>query len=262
MTQEERRIYLIRAMQDEMPAYADRMIPPDETAQKRLLRALFNVRPPRPAASEFLTIQDAYLTAEIAARGIVDGDALPTVERNSRIAIWQGDITRLRVDAIVNAANSGMRGCFRPCHNCIDNMVHTLAGIQLRLACDTIMRAQGFEEPVGTAKITPGFNLPCRYILHTVGPMIEGPLRPSDCESLARCYRACLALAAAHNVRSIAFCCISTGVFCFPPDRAAEIAVETVSRFLDAHDTIERVIFDVFTDADAARYRTLLHGSE
>ena len=258
MTQTERRIYLIRALQDEMPEYAGLLIPSDETAQKRLLRALFNVRPPLPAESGFLRIQDAYLAAEVAARGIVDGDALPAVGNNSRIALWQGDITRLRVDAIVNAANSGMRGCFRPCHNCIDNMVHTLAGIQLRLTCDKIMRAQGHEEPVGTAKITPGYNLPCRHILHTVGPMIEGPLRMSDCALLAQCYRACLALAVQNNVQSIAFCCISTGVFCFPPDRAAEIAVHTVSRFLDENDTIQRVIFDVFTDADHARYKTLL----
>ena len=175
-----------------------------------------------------------------------------------RICLWQGDITRLKTGAIVNAANSALLGCFRPCHSCIDNIIHSYAGIQLRLACNEIMEAQGHEEPVGHAKLTPAFNLPCDSILHTVGPVITGPLRRADCRLLADCYRSCLELAVENQITSIAFCCISTGVFCFPQERAAEIAVETAVGFLKQNESVRQVIFDVYTDQDLVIYQKLL----
>lgn len=258
MTQKERRIYLIRSLQAEQPRYRGIAIPEGETEQKQLLRSLMNLRPPIPAAREFLDIQDAYLSEETKQRGIVDGEALAPAVSDGRICLWQGDITRLRVDAIVNAANSALLGCFQPCHSCIDNIIHSYSGVQLRLVCHEIMEAQGHEEESGKAKITPGYNLPCKYVLHTVGPVIYGALRPHDCELLADCYRSCLELAVKNGVRSIAFCCISTGVFCFPQDIAAEIAAETVTRFLEKERSIRRVIFDVFTDRDLELYKQLI----
>ena len=241
--QEERRIWLIRELQREMPQYQDIRIPVTEEEQWNLLRSLFNVRPPYPASQEFLKVQDEYLSELVRSRGIVDAESLPASELDPRITLWQGDITTLRCDAIVNAANSALLGCWQPCHSCIDNMIHSLSGVQLRIKCNEIMQAQGHEEETGTAKITPAYNLPCKYVLHTVGPIISGPLRKEDCDLLAGCYQSCLELAAGNNVRSVAFCCISTGVFHFPQRRAAEIAVETVRQFLESHSSIDRVIY-------------------
>ena len=256
--QKERRIWLIRELQREMPQYQDIRIPVTEEEQWNLLRSLFNVRPPYPASQEFLKVQDEYLSELVRSRGIVDAESLPASELDPRITLWQGDITTLRCDAIVNAANSALLGCWQPCHSCIDNMIHSLSGVQLRIKCNEIMQAQGHEEETGTAKITPAYNLPCKYVLHTVGPIISGPLRKEDCDLLADCYQSCLELAAGNNVRSVAFCCISTGVFHFPQQRAAEIAVETVKQFLETDSSIDRVIFNVFTDRDLAIYQRLL----
>lgn len=256
--QKERRIWLIRELQREMPQYQDIRIPVTEEEQWNLLRSLFNVRPPYPASQEFLKVQDEYLSELVRSRGIVDAESLPASELDPRITLWQGDITTLRCDAIVNAANSALLGCWQPCHSCIDNMIHSLSGVQLRIKCNEIMQAQGHEEETGTAKITPAYNLPCKYVLHTVGPIISGPLRKEDCDLLAGCYQSCLELAAGNNVRSVAFCCISTGVFHFPQQRAAEIAVETVRQFLETDSSIDRVIFNVFTDRDLAIYQKLL----
>ena len=256
--QEERRIWLIRELQREMPQYQDIRIPVTEEEQWNLLRSLFNVRPPYPASQEFLKVQDEYLSELIRGRGIVDAESLPVSKLDPRITLWQGDITTLRCDAIVNAANSALLGCWQPCHSCIDNIVHTLSGVQLRIKCNEIIQEQGHEEETGTAKITPAYNLPCKYVLHTVGPIISGPLRKEDCDLLADCYQSCLELAAGNNVRSVAFCCISTGVFHFPQQRAAEIAVETVRQFLETDSSIDRVILNVFTDRDLAIYQRLL----
>ena len=258
MNQEERRIYLIRELQREMPQYKKIEIPKDESEQWRLLRSLFNVRPPYPASDDFLKVQDEYLSEVIRQRGIVDAAALPTVKADSRISLWKGDITALKADAIVNAANSALLGCWQPCHSCIDNIVHSLSGVELRIKCNEIMQAQGHEEETGTAKITPAYNLPCKYVLHTVGPIISGPLRKRDCNLLASCYQSCLELAVANGVQSIAFCCISTGVFHFPQDRAAEIAVETVSEFLRTDTCVKKVIFNVFKQEDYDIYQKLL----
>ncbi|MFQ9892692.1 MAG: protein-ADP-ribose hydrolase [Emergencia sp.] len=177
---------------------------------------------------------------------------------NDRLILWRGDITILKVDAIVNAANSALRGCFVPCHSCVDNIIHSVSGIQLRLACDELMNEQGYDEPTGKAKITPAFNLPCRYVLHTVGPIVSGQLTENHCRQLADCYRSCLELAAESKLKSIAFCCISTGEFHFPQKRAAEIAVKTVIDFLNTDDSIEKVVFNVFKQEDDEIYRNLL----
>lgn len=226
--------------------------------QRRLLRSLMNVRPPMAAEAEFLHLQDQLLTAESGERGIVRAADLPAVVGNNRLALWQGDITRLAVDAIVNAANNKMLGCFVPCHNCIDNVIHSAAGVQLRLDCAEIMERQGFDEPTGCAKITPGYNLPCRHVIHTVGPIVAGKLTDEHCRLLADCYRSCLELAAAEGLKTIAFCCISTGVFCFPNRRAAEIAIQTVTEFLAADTVIDKVIFNVFKEQDLRIYQNLL----
>ena len=225
---------------------------------RRLLRALMNIRPPLPLDPDFLRLQNALLSAEREERGVVDAAALPEVPGHPGIALWQGDITRLRADAVVNAANSTLLGCFHPCHGCIDNAIHSAAGLQLRDACARLMEAQGHPEPTGTAKLTGGCNLPARHVLHTVGPIISGPLTNADRAALASCYTACLSLAAEHGLHSVAFCCISTGEFRFPRGEAAGIAVDTVTRFLSRPTSIRKVIFNVFQDADAALYRTLL----
>ncbi len=256
MTQTERRRYLIQALLEERPEYADIQIPPDVPEQKRLLRSLFNVRMPRSISEDFLKVQDAYLQEEIRRKGITGLDSLHPVREG--IYLWQGDITTLRCDAIVNAANSGMLGCFVPCHGCIDNAIHTFAGVQLRLACARIMDGQGRQEETGGAKLTPAFNLPCRYILHTVGPIVSGRLTQRDCDLLASCYRSCLELAEENHIKSVAFCCISTGEFHFPNRQAAEIAVNTVMEFKEKTPSNMEVIFNVFKNMDAAIYRALL----
>ena len=258
MDQEERRLFCIQALLREMPQYRGVAIPGDADGQRQLLRSLMNVRPPMPASAAFLEAQDAYLQERTREKGIVDADALPATSLDPRLVLWQGDITTLACDAIVNAANSQLLGCFSPCHGCIDNIIHTMSGVQLRLKCDELMRAQGHEEPTGRAKLTPGYNLPARFVLHTVGPIVAGALTAADEAQLADCYRSCLALAAAHGLVSVAFCCISTGVFRFPQRRAAEIAVETVRACLDAGGTVKRVIFNVFKDSDLKIYRALL----
>ena len=226
MDQGERRKFLIRELLQENVQYQDLEIPAREDEQKRLLRGLMNVRLPGQIGREFLRVQDEYLQAETAAKGITELDDLSPVSEG--FYLWQGDITTLRCDAIVNAANSGMTGCYVPNHRCIDNCIHSFSGIQLRMECSEMMRMQGHEEETGKAKITKAYNLPCRYILHTVGPVIGGTPTKADCELLAGCYRSCLELAAENNLESVAFCCISTGEFHFPNDKAAQTEVDTV----------------------------------
>jgi len=257
--QKEARIWLIDRLKKENPVYAKVPAPSDEQGQKDFLRILMNVRMPRPAGSEFLEVQDAYLRREAMLKGIVDADSLEPVPSDSRICLWQGDITRLRADAIVNAANSGMTGCYTPLHNCIDNCIHTAAGVQLRWECYRIMQKQGYDEPAGQAKITDGYCLPAKHVLHTVGPIVGGKLTEEHVDLLRSCYNSCLDLAAQNGLGSVAFCCISTGVFCFPADKAAETAVRTVKDWLDSHDSsIVRVIFNVFGDRDRAIYERIL----
>ena len=287
----ERIDFLIERLLEDMPAYREEAaaLSQEERARRDFLRALMNVRPPLPLRVDFLREQDALLREEREARGVVDGRSLPTVaaERGAKAAVggkggdadgfdenfvlWQGDITRLAVDAIVNAANSALLGCFVPLHRCIDNAIHSAAGLALRAACDEIMREQGHPEPAGRAKITPGFNLPARHVLHTVGPIIApvgsrvhepgifaGVTHEAQ-QCLASCYRACLDLAAGHGLTSVAFCCISTGEFHYPPHEAAETAVKTCRAWLQVNDVPMRIIFNVFKDEDLAIYRRLFH---
>lgn len=256
MTQEERRLYLIRRLLGEHKEYAGRNIPAEETDQRQLLRGLMNIRMPGDADADFLKVQNAYLKEVLDQKGIVHAEDLD--EEEPGIVLWKGDITRLSCDAIVNAANSGMTGCYRPNHNCIDNCIHTYAGIQMRKKCADIMEAQGCEEPIGQAKITPGYNLPARYVIHTVGPVVQGSLTEKHEKLLASCYRSCLELAAENHLCSIAFCCISTGVFLFPNRRAAEIAVMTVRQFLQTDTSVRKVVFNVFKEDDEKIYRELL----
>ncbi len=256
MTQTEKRIYLIRELLKEQPRYQGLSIPADEQEQKNLLRALFNLRMPLPADDTFLKVQDEYLQTETAQKGITDIAALSPIQKD--LYLWRGDITTLHCDAIVNAANSQMLGCFCPCHGCIDNAIHTYAGIQLRLACADLMRKQNREEETGSAKITPAFNLPCRYVIHTVGPILHGHLTEKDKSLLASCYRSCLTLADQKHVTSIAFCCIATGEFHFPNDKAAQIAVQTVQEYKKQTQSEIKVIFNVFKESDYQIYRNLL----
>lgn len=256
MTQKERRLYLIRELLHEQPEYANMEIPADEQEQKNLLRSLFNIRMPKPVTSEFLEVQNAYLREETKLKGITELAGLTPIQEG--IYLWKGDITTLRCDAIVNAANSQMLGCFCPCHGCIDNAIHTFSGVQLRAACAELMEKQGHEEKTGTAKITPAYNLPCKYVLHTVGPIIRGWLTKKDKDLLASCYRSCLELAEKNGVQSIAFCCISTGEFHFPNDKAAEIAIKTVKEYMAQTNSQIEVIFNVFKESDYNIYRELL----
>lgn len=258
MNQDDRREYLIEELLKEEPQYARMRIPENAGEQKRLLRSLMNIRPPRPISDNVLEIQDEYLREEVAARGITDSAALPVSALDSRLVLWRGDITTLKVDAIVNAANSALRGCFVPCHSCVDNIIHSVSGMQLRMECDRLMNEQGYDEPTGRAKITSAYNLPCRFVLHTVGPIVAGRLTKTHCRQLADCYRSCLALAAEKGLKSIAFCCISTGEFHFPREKAAEIAVRTVVDFLRTDERLERVVFNVFKQEDYDIYRELL----
>lgn len=269
MTQSERRRILIDALLKEQQKYSgfsavsgnsDADIPADKDGQKRLLRSLMNIRMPHEADAEFIKIQDEYLRQANEEKGVVTLNDIDEVSED--IYVWKGDITRLKAGAIVNAANSGMTGCYQPCHNCIDNCIHTYAGVQLRYECAKIMRKQGYEEPTGQAKITPAYNLPCDYVIHTVGPIVQGILSGKHKKQLESCYRSCLEIADKNNIDSIAFCCISTGVFMFPNDKAAEMAVKTVKSYKEETGSRIKVIFNVFKDEDEEIYMKLLKKSK
>lgn len=256
MTQDERLDKLICYLLREKAEYKTIPIPDSAADKRRLLRALMNVRPPVPVSEDFLKVQDEYLQGVLAEKEVIRTADLTPVQPG--LYLWQGDITTLAADAIVNAANSAMLGCFVPCHGCIDNAIHSAAGVQLRLECARIMAQQQGEEPTGRAKITRAYNLPCRYVLHTVGPIIDGRVTRQDRELLASCYRSCLELAAAHGLKSVAFCCISTGEFHFPNELAAEIAIRTVKTYQQQNPNRMEVIFNVFKDCDYEIYKKLL----
>ena len=257
MTQLERLYQLNSFLLNEMPQYKKQALSfgKDEKNQFQLFRSLVNVRPPMPASFQFLKIQDEYLQAELRGKGITDMESLTAITED--LYLWQGDITTLKCEAVVNAANSQMLGCFCPCHGCIDNAIHTFAGVQLRLECNNLMKQQGHEEQTGQAKITPAFNLPSQYVIHTVGPIVQGKLKQSDCKLLADCYHSCLTLAEKNGVTSIAFCCISTGEFHFPNEKAAEIAVQAVRKYKSQTQSKIKVVFNVFKDMDYEIYRKL-----
>lgn len=265
--------FLIDYLIKEDPQYAEMRIPEDLQGKRDLFRALRNVREPKPVSEEFLRLQDEELQAQLQEKGIVElddcRDAIHRVHKpihrvrvgNTELSLWQGDITRLRVDAIVNAANAQMLGCFHPLHRCIDNAIHSAAGVQLREECHRLMLQQGHPEPTGRAKITKAYNLPCKYVIHTVGPIIpNGIPTESQKEQLASCYRNIMACADENHLESVAFCCISTGEFRFPNQLAAEIAVQTVKDYLNAHPdcSVKQVVFNVFKDEDREIYQRIL----
>lgn len=255
-TQDDRRLWLIQALLDEHEQYAQVRIPEGIDDQRALLRALLNVRPPQPVSDDFLAVQDAYLQVRTREKGVTRLRDLAPLQEH--LYLWRGDITTLAVDGIVNAANSQMLGCFAPNHGCIDNAIHTFAGVQLRLECAEQMAIQGHEERTGSAKITGGYNLPASHVLHTVGPIVGYRVTPRDQASLASCYHSCLELAARNGLRSLAFCCISTGEFHYPNDEAARIAVDVVRSYLQQTDSPMEVVFNVFKPVDHAIYRDLL----
>ncbi len=260
MTKLEKVLYLNDVLLNDMPQYKSQAenFPKTYDEQRKLLRSLMNVRPPLPINEDFLNIQDELLSEEVMENGVISISELQPTEFNSKIYLWQGDITTLNVDAIVNAANSALLGCFIPCHGCIDNAIHSVAGLQLKRDCDELMKEQGHEEKTGLAKITKAYNLPSKHVIHTVGPIIYDKLTQNDCELLASSYRESLNLAIKNNLDSIAFCCISTGEFHFPNDKAAEIAVKTVSDILSKANSEIEVIFNVFKEIDYTIYRKLL----
>lgn len=258
MTQNERLKILVDRFKEDSGEYRDLPVADDVTEQKRILRSLMNLRMPRPLDADTLRIQDEYLRESARARGITEPADIPVVE--GVISLWQGDITLLAADAIVNAANSQMLGCFVPMHACIDNCIHTFAGVQLRAACAERMDAlrarfgRDYEQPTAVPMLTNAYNLPAKKVVHIVGPIVDGRLTPAHERQLADCYRNTLDLCAENDLKSVAFCGISTGVFRFPADRAAHIAVATVRQWLSEHaGQMERVIFNVFSD----RARTL-----
>ena len=275
MTQDQRLNFLVQRFREDARDYQN--IPTGETAEERrtILRSLMNIRMPGMLDQETLDIQDAYLLERNAEKGIVSPSEIETVAASLGsshpfapvLSIWQGDITRLAADAIVNAANSQMLGCFVPMHTCIDNCIHTYAGVQLRAECHRQMRdlrrkyGADYEQPTAVPMLTGGYNLPAKHVIHVVGPIVQGSLSPALEADLASCYRNVLDLCREHELRTVAFCCISTGVFRFPNDRATEIAVETVTRWLEQNNgQIDRVIFNVFKEEDLALYGKLLCG--
>ena len=272
MTQAERLDYLVEAFKADSGKYRDLPVPEDGEGKRRILRSLMNIRMPGPLDAGVLEVQDAYLRRRSREKGIVAAADIPTLaDRGSRrpfagrLSLWQGDITRLAVDAIVNAANSQMLGCFQPCHSCIDNCIHTYAGVLLRAECHrqmTALRARygrDYRQPTAVPMLTGGYDLPAKHVIHVVGPIVEGDLTPALEQDLADCYRNSLDMCLHHDLRTIAFCCISTGVFRFPNARAAEIAAGTVTAWLGEHPVeMDRVIFNVFKDEDRAYYEKLL----
>ena len=264
MTQEQRLDYLVEAFKADSEEYKDLQTPTDMEGKKRILRSLMNIRMPGKMDDAVLRIQDEYLKERIQENGIVELSDIPVIRDG--LSIWQGDITRLAVDAVVNAANSQMLGCFRPCHSCIDNCIHTFAGVELRAECDRQMRklrgryGRDYEQPTAVPMLTEGYNLPAKKVIHIVGPIVPDRLTPALERDLADCYRNTLDLCAENGLCSVAFCCISTGVFRFPADRAAEIAVESVTAWLENNSgKVDRVIFNVFNDRDKGYYEQLLH---
>lgn len=268
MNKDEKVTYLIEYLMKDQAGYAHMQIPSAYLEKRKFLRALMNVRMPIGLSEEFYKIQDELLKEEALERGIVSVDALPTLaevfpesklKNKERIVLWQGDITRLSADAIVNAANSQMLGCFIPGHMCIDNVIHSAAGLGLRDECAMIMGMQGYEEPTGKAKITSGYNLPAKHVIHTVGPIVQHTVTKEQEEELRSCYYECMKLAQKEGLESIVFCCISTGEFHFPNERAAQIALETIDEFLEI-GSLKKVVINVFKDMDLRIYEELIKG--
>lgn len=273
MTQEDRLDYLLKEFKEDSVRYRELEVEDDYTEKRIALRSLMNIRMPKKMAENVVAVQDEFLTLEAEEKGIVPLADIPTVREQyhsghpyaDKLSIWQGDITRLAVEAIVNAANSQMLGCFVPCHGCIDNAIHSAAGIELRAECSHRMNQKRiqygprYEEPTGQAMLTKGYNLPAKYVIHTVGPIVGYGLTEELRQDLKKCYANVLQCCMDNGIRSVAFCCISTGEFRFPNEDAARIAVETVTSVLETHeDRFDRIIFNVFKDLDKEYYERLL----
>ena len=258
MTQQERLRYLLEGLvaeyKEKHSEHID--IPVSEEEQFTLFRALCNIRPAGAMPAEWMKIQDEYLNTLAYEKGIVTINDME--EREAQIYLWQGDISRLSVDAIVNAANNKLLGCFAPNHKCIDNEIHTFAGIELRMECARMTEYMEMPEKTGVARMTYGYNLPAKHVIHTVGPIIDEEVTDKERHELASCYRSCLQLANAYNLHSIVFCCISTGEFRFPNEEAAQIAVHTVRTYLKESNSKIKVVFNVFKDIDYGIYDKLL----
>lgn len=253
--------FILKELIIKKPEYRNVQIPVDLEEKRKLIRALMNISPPGDYSADFLKAQDEELLLQREEKGIINIDSIESTSKHPRLKLWQGDITRLKVDAIVNAANNQLLGCFIPLHACIDNAIHSSAGVQLRNECQQIMKHQGKLEETGKAKITGGYNLPAKYVIHTVGPIIQNDLvSEKDEKMLASCYRSCLQLAEENKLQSLAFCCISTGEFRFPNRRAAEIAVKTVSAYFEKQpqSLLETIVFNVFKNVDYTIYKDLL----
>lgn len=263
MTQDQRLDYLVEEFKKDSVQYKDLETPKDTEGKRYVLRSLMNIRMPKPFPEEALAVQDDYLAGRAEEKGIVRLSDIPVTR--GAVSIWQGDITRLAVDAIVNAANSQMLGCFVPMHICIDNSIHTFAGIQLRAECNRQMDqlrsryGQDYEQPTAVPMLTDAYNLPAKKVIHIVGPIVQYGLTPELEKDLADCYLRTLDMCVENNLKSVAFCCISTGVFRFPNKRAARIAVSAVNGWLSQHPgAMDRVIFDVFKDEDRKYYEELV----
>lgn len=258
MNKNEQVNFLIKELIKEKKELDSIKIPSSFDEKRKLFRALMNIRSPGTISKKFIEIQNNFLSEEAKVKGIVELSAIAEYPNLKKISLWKGDITTLKVDGIVNAANSQMLGCFIPNHSCIDNAIHSSAGIQLREECNNITKKQGFLEPVGLAKITKSYNLPCKYVLHTVGPNITEYLTEKNCLELASSYKSCFNLATMKNLESLAFCCVSTGEYGFPKEIAAKIATSTIIDLLKTPNSFKRIIFNVFTDEDYEIYSKIL----
>lgn len=262
--QEERLNFLIRQLLGENSEYKnfdfEEIKKTRIEEKKKIYRGLVNLRIPiKEKNNELIEAENEYLQEELKNKKVTELFEIEEIQKD--IYLWKGDITLLKVDAIVNAANSRMLGCFVPNHACIDNCIHTFAGIQLREECNEIMLKQGRFEQTGKAKITLAYNLPCKFVIHTVGPIILNKLSPvseEDKQLLKNCYISCLELAVHNNLKSIAFCCISTGEFHFPNKLAANIAIDTVKEFKMKNKSDIKIVFNVFKDLDFDIYADLL----
>lgn len=272
-SQSEKLNYMLEYLKEDSDQYKSLDVSDDYKEKRMAVRSLMNIRMPKEVSKEFLEIQDEFLREEATEKGVISVDEILSVKETygsnhsyaEKIAIFQGDICSIRIGAIVNAANSGMLGCFVPCHRCIDNAIHSASGVQLRAECNHIMNqrriqyGESYEEPTGTATLTKGYNLPADYVIHTVGPIVGNQLNDLLRENLKNCYENVMKCALDHNIRSIAFCCISTGEFHFPNREAAKIAVDTVTDYLDEHGTaFDKVVFNVFKDIDKECYEGVL----
>lgn len=269
-SQEERLDFLVDKFKEDSERYRDIDSGNSYDEKRKILRSLMNIRMPGKMDDDVVKVQDEFLREEAREKGIVKLSDIMTVKEQygsnhpfgDKISVWQGDITRLEVGAIVNAANSQMLGCFIPCHGCIDNAIHSSAGIELREECSRLMKRKRilygpeYEEPAGQAMVTPAYNLPAEYVIHTVGPIVSSGLTEKLKQDLRNCYKSVLKCCVENNIKSVAFCCISTGEFHFPNKEAAEIAVEEVTEFLkEQGDNFERIIFNVFKDMDKIYYQ-------